>query len=220
MNGIHDLGGMHGFGPVEREAAEPVFRAPWEGRVFAMALLAPFGIRRLIEGLPPAHYLASAYYERWLAALEAGLLASGAVAPEEVDDRAASFRGHPDAAVPRHEDPAAAAEALAELRQQAPPHEEVGVRPRFRVGDAVRTRNLHPAGHTRLPRYARGRVGTIVRFHGVHAFPDADAARYGAPEGPQPVYGVRLASRELWGEDGHARDAVHIDLWESHLEPA
>ncbi|HEU5318904.1 MAG TPA: hypothetical protein VFX49_22515 [Chloroflexota bacterium] len=165
MNGIHDLGGMHGFGPVERDGAEPVFGEPWQGRVFAMALLAPFGVRRLIETLPPAQYLASAYYERWLAALEDGLLASGAFTPEEVDARAASFAERPAAPVPRREDSAAAAETVAELRQHVPLHEEVGVRPRFGIGDAVRARNLHPRGTrgsraTHAAGWARSSVST------------------------------------------------------------
>ena len=220
MNGVHDMGGMHGFGPVVREADEPVFREPWEGRVFAMALLAPFGVRRLIEGLHPAQYLAASYYERWLAALEVGLVAGGDVARAELDAKDVFFRHEPDAAVPRRADAAAAAQAVAELREHEPVHQDVGLSPRFARGAAVRARNVHPEGHTRLPRYVRGRRGTVVRYHGAHAFPDAAPRRYGAPEGPQPVYGVRFEARELWGEDGHARDAVHLDLWESHLEPA
>ena len=222
MNGIHDMGGMDGFGRVPHEETDDgaVFHRPWEGRVFALALMAPFGIRRLIEALPPEQYLASSYYERWLAAIENGLTASEAVTADELAASTAFFRDHPVAPLPRREDGAAAAQAVAELREHEPLHEEVGVRPRFAAGDAVRARNRHPVGHTRLPRYVRGRRGSIVRFHGVHAFPDADAGRDGAPTGPQAVYGVRFEARELWGADGHGRDAVHLDLWESYLEPA
>jgi nitrile hydratase len=215
------MGGMHGFGPVVRDPDERVFRAPWEGRVVAMALTTPTGVRRGIERLPPAQYLAAAYYERWLAALEAGLLAGGAVAPEELAATVAFFREHPAAPVPRRDDPAAAAAAVAGLRRHRPLEAAAGgTRPRFGVGDAVRARNLHPAGYTRLPRYARGRRGTVARVHGVHAVADDVSGRAGAPAGPQPVYAVRFAARELWGDDGHRRDAVHVDLWESHLEPA
>ena len=222
MNGIHDLGGMDGFGgvPYEPPDGAAVFQRPWEGRVFAMALMAPFGIRRLIEALPPEKYLASTYYERWLAAVENGLAASGDVTSDELASRAAFFRDHPAAPLPRRVDAAAAAQAVAELREHEPLDQEVGVRPHFTAGDAVRARNRHPTGHTRLPRYVRGRRGTIVRVHGVHAFPDAVGGGDGLAAGPQPVYGVRFEARELWGEDGHGGDAIHLDLWESYLEPA
>ncbi|HEV2121381.1 MAG TPA: nitrile hydratase subunit beta [Chloroflexota bacterium] len=218
MNGIHAMGGMHGFGPVEREDAEPVFHAPWEARVFAMALEAPFGIRRLIEAIPPAQYLAFPYYERWLAAIEAGLIGGGTLTAEEIDERAAFFAAHPEAPVSRREDPPRAEDAVVELHQQEPVRIDAEVSLRFAVGDALRARNVHPAGHTRLPRYVRGRRGVIARYYGVHAFPDTQ--RYGAPEGPQPVYSVRLESGELWGDDGAPRTAVYVDLWESHLEAA
>jgi nitrile hydratase subunit beta len=89
---------------------------------------------------------------------------------------------------------------------------------RFKPGDRVNTRNINPVGHTRLPRYARGKSGEIVRDHGVFVFPDSNAHFQG--ENPQHLYSVRFASRELWGEDASPRDSVYVDLWESYLERA
>jgi nitrile hydratase subunit beta len=217
MNGIHDMGGMHGFGPVERQANEPVFHAPWHGRVFAMALTAEaVSIRRTIEQMSPARYLASSYYERWLTALETGLLRSGAICREEIEDRTAFFQSHPDQPVLRRENPELAERVKLEQRQWQSLHQDVGVAPRYGVGDAVRARNIHPAGHTRLPRYVRGRRGTIARFHGVHDFPETGPD--GRTHAPQPVYAVRFEARELWGKNGGEHDSIYVDLWESYLE--
>ena len=203
MNGIHDMGGMHGFGPVVVEAAEPAFHAPWEGRVWAM-VRATVGrryhldeLRHSIERIPASSYLEAGYYERWLAALESVLVARGVLSQSEL-------------ATGRSAGPAPAVGLPADTGP-APT-------PRFRPGDRVRARNLNPRGHTRLPRYARGRRGTVRGVRGPFLLPDVNAHRPGAPL--EPCYEVEFASRELWGDDAEAgdRDRVCVDLFESYLE--
>src|SRR5262245_22133872 len=175
MNGVHDLGGMHGFGPVVREENEPTFHADWEARVWAMVQ----EIRRQgyytidasrygIERMPPAEYLRSSYYERWLASLEYNMIVEDLLTGGEVEARIEELRQDPDAA-PR---PDAVATPPPPRRHPASPPPPT---PRFAVGDEVVTRNVHPVGHTRLPRYARGKRGVIQRYHGAHTLPDANA---------------------------------------------
>ena len=219
MNGVHDMGGMHGFGPVLPEANEPVFHAPWEGRVRGMVQL--MGAWRLwnidasrhsIERLLPADYLRLSYFEKWLDALILRLLAKGLVTPEEL----ASGRKADGAAVAS---PPVTADMAADLVTSVGSYQrEVPAQPRFAAGDKVRARNVNPEGHTRLPRYARGRSGVIERLHGAHVFPDSNARFDG--EAPQPLYTVRFTARELWGEAAHAADTVSLDLWEDYLDPA
>jgi nitrile hydratase len=214
MDGIHDLGGMLGFGPVVVEPGEPVFHAPWEGRVFAMAGLVlaagvgtPDAFRHAIERLHPVTYLTAGYYRRWLAAVETLLVEAGRLAPGAVGAR---VRGEPAATPPPDAPPTPPARPGA-LRP-------VAEAPRFAPGQAVRTRIMHPRGHTRLPRYARGRRGVVVRVHPACVFPDSNA--HGAGEQPQHVYAVRFAGDELWGADAEASTTVHLDLFEAYLEPA
>jgi nitrile hydratase len=194
VDGIHDLGGMHGFGKIEREPDEPVFHARFEGRVLAMVgFVLARGIANIdafrhgIERMRPRDYLANPYYGRWLASLE-GLVreaeARGKLVPAD-----APYRGF---------------------------FREVATPPRFRVGEAVVARNLHPEGHTRLPRYARGRRGVVVRRHPACVFPDTNA--HGRGECPQHLYAVRFESRELFGADGEANASVTLDLFESYLD--
>jgi nitrile hydratase len=219
MNGVHDMGGMHGFGPVERD--EATFHGQWEKRVHAMRSLTG-GIaarniddgRHAIERMEPAAYLRSSYYERWLAALETGLVEHGVLDRSEIDARAESFRQDPGATVPTRSDPAAAERARAPRRAYQPSPD--GPAPRFAPGDRVVTRNVHPPGHTRLPRYARGRRGQIDRVHGIHTFPDTNA--HGLGPQPHPLYCVRFEAEELWGRSADGRGGVYLDLWESYLE--
>lgn len=225
MNGVHDMGGMHGFGPVEPEPNEPVFHEPWEGRVYGLgtASIEPLSpnldaSRAALEQLPPALYLASSYYERWLARIERRLIASGRITAEELEERVAYFREHPDAPVARHEDPAIVRRALGRfdpIRERL--HRPDGEQPRLSEGDYVRTKNIHPKHHTRLPRYARGKLGVITKVHGSHDFPDTNAHGLGA--NPNGLYRVRFEAEELWGPDAEGRGAVYIDLWERYLEP-
>lgn len=225
MNGVHDVGGMHGFGPIEREQNEPVFHAEWERQVLAMmrASLAQrhFHLDEMrwgIEQMPPHRYLAASYYERWLYSLEWNLIEKGLITPEEIAEKLAFYAEHPQAELPRRENPALV-ERLLETIKPAPPRERpAGPRPRFRVGERVRVRNLHPVGHTRLPRYVRGKQGVIERVDDAFIFPDANAMGRGRQK--QPVYSVGFEGRELWGEAAEPRSTLTIDLWEAYLQPA
>lgn len=203
MNGVHDMGGMHGFGRVPVEPDDPLFHAPWERRVLGMQGRTRRGLfnldefRHAIERMPAARYLEASYYERWLTAIETLMLEKGIVSPEEL----ASGR----AATP-------APEPAPRTAEDRPP-----LRPRFRVGEAVRTRNTHPAGHTRLPRYVRGRRGVVRSVHGPFLLPDTNANLSGRDW--EPVYAVEFSAPELWGDDAPSADAVCVDLWESYLKP-
>jgi nitrile hydratase subunit beta len=223
VNGAHDLGGMHGFGPVEIERDEPVFHREWERRAFALTLAAGYlgrwnldQSRRAREQMEPAAYLASTYYEHWLFGLERLLDETGLVTRGELEGR---IRGDAAAATPV---PGArkllAADVEATLRNARASKADEDIPPRFTVGARVVTKNIHPAGHTRLPRYARGKRGEIALDHGVWVF--ADTSGNGLGRRPQHLYGVRFGARELWGDGAPAADAVHLDLWDDHLEPA
>jgi nitrile hydratase beta subunit len=219
MNGVHDMGGMHGMGPVVPEANEPVFHEPWEARVFALnratALLGKWNIdasRHARERIPPAEYLSMSYYEKWLAGLIMLVVETGLASRAELESGPAA----PEAAKPT---PVVSAEQIAPMLAERGWFERpVNTAPRFAVGQAVRAKKINPIGHTRLPRYARGAVGTVDRVHGAHVFPDSNAHFEG--ERPQYLYSVRFAARELWGKGATARDSVYIDLWESYLDPA
>lgn len=220
MNGIHDMGGLHDMGPVQQEKEEPVFHAAWEGRVYGInASLRALGKWNLdawryqIELLPPVDYLRMTYYERWLRINEQLLLEHGLVTPRELE----AGTPHPGSAkaVPAL---TAAAAAARGLNRGIPSSEDPKVPPRFEVGQQVRARNMDPTGHTRLPRYARGKVGAITRDHGVYSFPDTNSQFQG--EKRQHVYSVRFSARELWGDQASARDSVHLDLWDDYLEHA
>jgi nitrile hydratase len=220
MNGVHDMGGMHGFGAVDPTDDAP-FHDAWEERLRAMmGLTMQQGVFNLdafrygIEQMDPAAYLASSYFERWLASVEHNLIQAGVLTREELDARTAHFREHPDASTPGEADDAPRWQPPEPREEPELPH----IRPRFAVGDPVLTRNVHPAGHTRLPRYARGKRGTINMIHGPEVFADTNAHNQG--EHPQVVYSVRFDARELWGESAEPRQTVSIDLWESYLEPA
>ncbi len=219
MNGVHDMGGMHGMGPIHYEKNEPVFHARWEGRVFALNLaMIAWGKsnidarRHEIELLPAAEYLRMSYYEKWAARLVALIVKSGLVTRAEVES------GKPAPGSSKATPPLTAGKVSSMLRSGVLASRNVAEAPRFKVGQHVRARNLHPTGHTRLPRYTRGKRGTIERDHGVYVFPDTNAHALG--EKPQHVYSVRFAARELWGEQASPRDAVHVDLWDDYLEPA
>jgi nitrile hydratase beta subunit len=208
MNGIHDMGGMHGMGPIQYEKDEPVFHERWESRVYALTVGLRSGgdfnldlARHALEQLPPAEYLRMSYYEKWLARLEQFV----------VNRNVASF--------PRQDKPGLTADMVpVMLAKGATARRDAAVKAGFSSGQPVRTRNINPTGHTRLPRYARGKLGTIVRDHGVFVFPDTRAHLQG--DKPQHVYSIRFDARELWGSNANARDGVYLDLWEDYLEPA
>lgn len=216
MNGVHDMGGMHGMGPVVPEPDEPVFHHDWEARVHALNLASPTrgnidAGRHKLELIPPAEYLRMTYYEKWLTRLEDLLLAGGFVTADELAS------GRADPAKPRSTPVRKAADVPAALTAPYSYIRDVGPAA-FAVGDRVRTKTIQPTGHTRLPRYARGRTGVIERLHGAHVFPDRHA--HGEGEHPHHLYSVRFAARELWGPDAPARDSVRLDLWEPYLERA
>jgi nitrile hydratase len=224
MNGVHDMGGMHGLGPVEVERDEPVFHAEWERRAFAITMaagfLGPWNIdmaRHARELMPGPEYLTTTYYEHWLWGLQHLLVHTGLAGRDEIDARLAG-RAARSMPPPGGVRVLKAAEVADVLRKGGAHRVDVDVPPKFEPGDRVRTRNIHPLGHTRLPRYARDKVGVVDRDHGVHVFPDAHAAGLGKK--PQHVYSVRFTMRELWGPEASARDRVYIDLWDDYLEPA
>lgn len=215
MNGVHDMGGLHDMGPVEIEKNEPVFHASWEGRVFAMYNAidgdwASGSGRHARELIPPAEYLKMSYYERTMRSLAVLLVKSGMVTAAELESGVAAGGNTKG----RHR--MTAEEVPAEFAQGWPSTSKVQAMPRFRVGQHVRAREMNPVGHTRLPRYARGRPGIITRDHGVHEF--NDSLVQGTGPKPQHLYSVRFMARDLWGEAANALDSVHLDLWDDHLE--
>jgi nitrile hydratase len=224
MNGIHDMGGLHGFGKVEVEEDEPVFHARWEGRIYAMTqVLDTTGIysldehRHEIELMPPQDYLRDGYYGRWLFAMESILDRNGILYPEDVERRLAE-RSH-DAnrlAAPDHSARAWPLAAEKKIRWGAWRH-EVEVTPKFAVGDRVRTRNRQPAGHTRLTAYARGKIGTVSIVN-AQAWVLPDSRAHNAGENLQPVYNVTFEASELWGDAAERNTKMRIDLSEDYLE--
>jgi nitrile hydratase len=219
VNGVHDMGGMDGFGAVEPETNEPVFHAPWEGRVMAISRalgrLREWNIdigRYSIESLPPHVYLGSSYYERWLARFDSLLPERDLVTRAELAAGHAAGPGRP-----------------VKGRVMAPADVDGGLtsgsfdRPapapaRFEIGDSVRARNIHPRTHTRLPRYVRGHVGVVERIHGCHVFPDAVVAT--GAEDPQWLYTVTFEGAALWGPDAEPGLRISVDAFEPYLEAA
>jgi nitrile hydratase len=218
MNGAQDMGGQMGFGPVVAEADEPPFHAEWEKRALAVTLacgaMGRWSIdasRHARETLHPLDYLSSSYYEIWIKALEKLLKSEGLVSDDELRaGRALVAPSTPNRVL--H-----AAEVAAALARGSPSERPATQPARFAVGDRVRTANEHPAGHTRVPRYARGRIGRIEQVHGAHVFPGTSA--HGLGEQPQWLYTVAFDGRELWGHAADAGLTVSIDAWESTLEP-
>jgi nitrile hydratase beta subunit len=219
MNGAHDLGGVHGFGRVEPEPNEPVFHAEWERRAFAitvaMGATGEWNIdmsRFARENRSPADYLAKSYYELWLAGLEQLLAERRLVSAEELAAGRALGSPRPVKRI------LAADEVDRVLSRGTAVAREANAAARFKPGDRVRARNMHPSTHTRLPRYVRGHLGTIERVHGCHVFPDRNAS--GGDENPQWLYSVRFEARELWGAESDPKLKVSVDAWEPYLEPA
>lgn len=219
MNGIHDMGGMQDMGPVEHEKNEPAFHARWESRVFAMFIAAGAwrkwnldAFRHTREVLPPADYLQVSYYEQWLSGLLDLLVRRGLVTAAEIES------GVPAPGAAKATPPLTAEKIPPTLPNRIHAHRDVAVAPRFQIGQWVRARNINPTGHTRLPRYARGKVGTVYLDHGVYVFPDTNAHFLG--EKPQHVYSVHFGARELWGEQASPQDSVYVDMWDDYLDPA
>ena len=194
MDGVHDLGGMQGFGPVDVEPDEPVFHEPWERR----AVVVTFGaflsgtsnggqFRHSIERMDAAHYLESSYYEHWITGVATRMVEAGVVTVDELEERRAGGFRWPDPTVGSPTDD--------------PGHDVVA--PRYVVGDHVRVRNWHPLGHTRCPRYVRGRTGTVARIDIVASVPDIEA--HSAGRRSEPTYSVRFESDGAVGRAGRSR---------------
>ena len=220
MNSVHDMGGMEGFGPIkaEPENVEPTFHEVWEGRVYGInRALGNLGLWNIDKGrhsrerMRPAEYLGNSYYENWLAGARTLMLEAGLVTEEELRTGEASSP--------------VASEILARkllakdvtgpsqfrtnyMREAAEP-------PRFKIGDPVRALNRHPSGHTREPRYLRGKVGMVHDYYGAQVFPDLKVE--GIDVGHH-LYCVRFEAVELWGESAAPRSAVYADLWEPYLQ--
>ena len=219
MDGVHDMGGMHGFGPIEIEENEPLFHEEWEGRVLGISRLTPVpgpgGMRNNIEQMDPAEYLRSSYYEKWLHARTKGLIDAGVITREELDAKLAYYSDHPEAGIPRAQNPDEP-QTVEDERQTASPAAQEPAAPAFEIGDRVRARQIHPQGHTRLPRYIRGKIGEVVRIYRPQGLQDAEPL--GDSAGPQPVYAVKFDGGEVWGESAEPRSCILLDMWESYLE--
>ena len=247
MNGVHDMGGMHGFGPVQRERNEPKFHAAWEARIQSLMRLvvrpgqhvpAHTGFFNLdefrsgIERMDPVAYLAASYYERWMASLETNLVEQGILTREEIDTRHAMYAADPTRPVSSNDEPTVIVPTTArggnDRRERGERSERGRERgrpvdldpppPRFASGAPVIARNTHPVGHTRLPRYARGKRGSVAAVRDREIFPDTHFDGHAGDW--HWVYTVRFAARELWGDAAEPNGSVHIDLWEAYLDPA
>ena len=206
------MGGMHGFGRVEPEPDEPVFHAPWEGRVFGLMIataargLREGSIRPAIEAIDPATYLASSYYERWARAVEAQVVSGGSVTTAEIDERARRGDAAPVRSDATDPDLVAAVPSFLDAPQETSGEPVAAA---FSVGDRVTVRRMAPAGHHRCPRYVRGVTGEVTRVAGGWPPPGADGD-------PEATYTVRFAMRDLWGDDAEP-GSLNIDLWERYL---
>ncbi len=207
MDGVHDLGGVAGFGSVDREPDEPVFHHDWERGVlrcfFAVGgagLINGGRFRHSIERMEPGHYLTSSYYEHWLTGLATLAVETGVVTRDELERRAGgSFPlSGPDRGVAPDPDG---------------PDRRIA---RFGIGDRVRVREWHPPGHTRAPRFAQGKCGVIARLDGAFSVPDVEA--HSERRRLEPTYSVRFTSEALWGEGCEPGVVIHVDLWEGYLE--
>jgi nitrile hydratase subunit beta len=212
---VHDMGGMHGFGPVVLDGE--IFHEAWEARLFALTRVCRVaGItaghsREAIEAMPPDAYLAASYYERWMYGLERRLEGAGTMTPEDLQAALARAESGP---APERLDPEFAERCVAAQGRGGPM--PTATAPRFRPGNRVRVRRMRPEGHTRCPRYVRGASGVIERVHGDDLLADADAR--GREEPVEAVYAVRFRSDELFGPGEEPPFRVLVDLWESYLE--
>lgn len=229
MDGVHDLGGTDGLGPIERgedeSGVEPYFHEEWEKDVFSL-LPQTMGqelynideFRHAIERMGPAHYLDSTYYEHWLHAMEDRLIEHDVISEEELSSRLEEVKAadDPEELIPEREDPEYTEEIL-DLIETGGSAKRDDVEPALNPGDTVKVKNIHPEGHTRCPRYVRRAEGEIDEVRGTFVLPDSNA--HGEGENPEPVYSVRFEGEELWGEEtAEENQTLYIDLWESYLE--
>lgn len=222
MNSIHDLGGMHGMGPLPLEENEPVFHADWERGAFGINILLLMSgaytadeSRHSMEKIPALHWLASPYYEHWVDGMDRMLVEKGICTADELRTGKA-VTPMADWAKSLQAVPVEAIATACATNHPVTGKAENG--PRFKVGDKVRAININPKTHTRLPRYIRGHVGTVASHPDAFLF--ADTRAHGQGDCPQHVYSVRFEGAELWGPDAGPKDAVYIDLYEPYIEAA
>ena len=214
MNSIHDMGGMHGFGHIVQQEEEPVFRDSWESRVYALvrvwypwARYKSWGsFRHNLEKIPPSDYLKMSYYERWFYVHELKALETGIVTRAELERGAAYL----DNTIPELEPHLDSWRGSRRLDEKLPS--------KFRENQTIKVRNINGLAHNRLPRYVRGKVGTIISINGVYALQDTNEKDEQPHDKPENVYTVKFSSTELWGLDGNSNDFVYIDAWESYLD--
>lgn len=218
MNNVHDMGGMQGYGPVMIEEDEPLFHHDWEARALAITLaMGATGrwnidqARSTRESLPAAQYLSISYYQIWFEALQKLLVKTGLVDANEINATRALVPPLKDVRVLLNENVAAT------LARGGPTERQVETKPRFTVGQKIRTRQMNPTTHTRLPRYCRDKAGTITAIHGAHVYPDTNGQ--GKGEHPAWLYTVSFNAEELWGSDTTASE-VRVDCWEPYLMAA
>jgi nitrile hydratase beta subunit len=218
MSGVHDMGGMEGFGPVLPETNEPTFHAQWEGRVLAMQRAMGYvglwtidASRAAIESLPPDIYLAASYYEKWALGVEKCLIEHDLVGADEI---AAGHLLRPGKTLKRKLMAEDVDRTLKRGTYDRPAHASA----RFAPGDRVRAKDFDPPSHTRLPHYVRGHVGKVEAIRGCHVFPDT--AAIGSGENPNWLYTVVFDGRELWGAAADPTLKVSVEAWEPYLEPA
>ncbi len=214
MDGVHDMGGMHGFGPVAVPGAERTHDEAWEVRAQMVGIMAQAVSRPRLEGLPPAEYLGSSYYVRWLLAAERGAVDRGLVEPADLDRWREAFAADPELEVP----PSSGGDIAEEARRYvaAPFTLDPATDTRYEVGDQVRVRRCRPVRHHRCPRYVRGVEGQVEAVIGVDLVPGEPRAA----DEREPVYTVRFQSVDLWGRSDEPPFELMIDLWERYLEPA
>jgi nitrile hydratase len=208
------MGGMHGFGPVKEEPEEPVFHEEWESRVYAMnRAMGPLRLWTIDQGrasqetLPPSLYVSASYYQRWLLGLERRVLEHNLADADELKaGRSLKANDKPNR-IFKPEDANQLTRGNYEREASAPP--------RFKAGDRVRTRNLNPETHTRLPRYARDKIGEVEAVRGCHVYPDSVAT--GVGEDPQWLYTVVFSGHVLWGEDSDPSVKVSVEAFEPYL---
>jgi nitrile hydratase len=214
MNSIHDMGGMHGFGPIVLEDNEPVFHEDWEGRVYALATTwypwarykAWGSFRHTLEKIPPKDYLSMSYYERWFFVNEQKALQTGMVSANELENGQAD----PGYLMPDLEPLSDSWLNSGRL--------DLEINAKFENGSVVRAKEINGRAHNRLPQYVRGKTGTIISDNGIYALQDTNEKDEQPYDDPQHVYTVRFSSRELWGNGSHGNDFIYLDLWESYLE--
>lgn len=225
MDGVHDMGGMQGFGRVEPDDDTVGYHANWEGLVHS-AFVATLGsgvhnmdeFRHSIERMRPNHYLNAAYYDRWLVGISTLAVENGLISPMELRDRTVAISSN-ETTVPDHRNPGRIEELIDGVVEQYSSRQEQEQEPTFELGDEVQVRNMHPDGHTRCPGYVRNARGVVKQHRGTHTFPDTHAH---GDEEAEPMYNVAFDLNELWNEGNesevdNSNDVIRIELWESYL---